>query len=60
MTSESNAASWDPRASGGAGSGSPGGSVAMLVIAWLWVGIPLVWGVAQTVYSSLPLFRGGH
>ena len=24
---------------------------------WAWVGVPLAWGVSQTVLSSLPLFR---
>jgi MFS family permease len=27
-----------------------------LVFCWLWVGVPLAWGVSQTVISSLPLF----
>jgi hypothetical protein len=26
-------------------------------IAWLWVGIPLAWGVAETVIKSAALFR---
>jgi MFS family permease len=30
--------------------------VPALVFCWLWVGAPLVWGVSQTVDSSLPLF----
>ncbi|MGH9914643.1 MAG: MFS transporter small subunit [Pyrinomonadaceae bacterium] len=29
----------------------------MLIIAWLWVGIPLVWGIYQTYQKSVPLFR---
>ena len=28
----------------------------MLVVAWLWVGVPLAWGVLQTVRKSLALF----
>ena len=28
-----------------------------LVISWLWVGVPLAWGVSQTVLKSLDLFR---
>jgi MFS family permease len=28
-----------------------------LVFRWAWVGVPLVWGVSQTVMTSLPLFR---
>lgn len=27
-----------------------------LLVSWLWVGIPLGWGVWQTVMKSLPLF----
>ena len=27
-----------------------------LVLAWLAVGLPLLWGVAQTVRKALPLF----
>jgi hypothetical protein len=26
-------------------------------LAWLWVGIPLAWGVAETVIKSAALFR---
>ena len=33
------------------------GSSGLLVISWLWVGIPLAWGVYSTVMKSLPLFR---
>ncbi len=28
-----------------------------LAFRWAWVGVPLAWGVSQTVISSLPLFR---
>jgi len=27
-----------------------------LIIAWLWVVIPLAWGVYESVQKSLPLF----
>ena len=27
-----------------------------LIIAWLWISIPLGWGVHQSVKKSLPLF----
>jgi hypothetical protein len=27
-----------------------------LVLSWLWVGLPLAWGVWQTAIKSLPLF----
>ncbi|GEP42263.1 MFS transporter small subunit [Brevifollis gellanilyticus] len=30
-----------------------------LFIAWIWVALPLGWGVYQSVNKSLPLFRGG-
>jgi hypothetical protein len=29
----------------------------MLVLAWLWVGIPLAWGVAVTIQNALKLFE---
>jgi len=29
-----------------------------LLIAWIWVALPLGWGVYQSVNKSLPLFRG--
>ena len=32
----------------------PGGSV---VLAWLFVGIPLAWGVSQTFIKALALFQ---
>lgn len=32
-------------------------SVPRLVLAWLWVGIPLLWGVSETVKKALALFR---
>jgi len=32
-------------------------STVRLAIAWLFVGIPLIWGVAQVVAKSLALFR---
>jgi hypothetical protein len=28
-----------------------------MVASWLWVGIPLTWGVSQTVISSMALFQ---
>jgi hypothetical protein len=30
-----------------------------LLIVWLWIGIPLAWGVYQSVKKSAPLFGGG-
>lgn len=35
---------------------APGGRLA-LVVAWVIVGVPTLWGVAQTVLKSLALFR---
>jgi hypothetical protein len=38
--------------------GAPGpGLTGKLVVAWLIVGVPLVWGVWQVVHKSLALFR---
>lgn len=34
-------------------------SVWSLIIAWAWVGVPLAWGVLQTVYKASALF-GNH
>jgi hypothetical protein len=31
--------------------------VAKLILSWLWVGLPLCWGVSQTVIKALGLFR---
>ena len=36
---------------------SQNSSTVRLAIAWLFVGIPLIWGVAQVVAKSLALFR---
>ena len=33
------------------------GSAVKLLLAWLLVGVPLAWGVAQTVIKALPLFQ---
>ena len=30
----------------------------MLVIAWIWIAVPLGWGVYQSVQKSMPLFSG--
>ena len=29
-----------------------------LAIAWIWIAVPLGWGVYQSVQKSLPLFSG--
>jgi hypothetical protein len=37
---------------------TPGaGNTPLLVVSWLWVGGPLVWGVLETLRTSLALFR---
>ena len=36
----------------------PSGSPLLLVIAWLVVVVPAVWGVSQTVQKSMALFSG--
>jgi len=28
-----------------------------LALAWLWVGIPLTWGVVQTLINAMKLFQ---
>jgi hypothetical protein len=37
---------------------TPGaGNTLLLVISWMWVGIPLAWGVLETLRTWLALFR---
>jgi hypothetical protein len=31
-------------------------SVVALILAWLWVGIPLCWGIEQTIIKAMALF----
>jgi hypothetical protein len=33
------------------------GQVLWLALSWLWVGVPLAWGIATTVRKSLALFQ---
>ena len=33
------------------------GQTVLVAIAWIYVGIPLAWGVTQTVLKSIALFR---
>ena len=35
----------------------PRRSVGLLIFAWFFVGIPLIWGVTQTVLKSMALFH---
>jgi len=32
-------------------------SVGLLIVAWLFVGLPLAWGVTQTLFKAMALFR---
>jgi len=41
----------------GADHGSSPSSPIVLALAWIAVGIPLLWGVAQTITKALALFR---
>ncbi len=34
-----------------------GTSALHLILAWGWVGIPLAWGVAQTIVNAMKLFH---
>jgi hypothetical protein len=29
----------------------------LLVLAWLWAGVPLAWGITQTFHKALALFQ---
>lgn len=31
-------------------------NVPALALAWLWVGLPLIWGISQTLRQALALF----
>jgi hypothetical protein len=36
---------------------TPGaGNTLLLIVSWLWVGVPLAWGVLQTLRTSMALF----
>ena len=34
-----------------------GGGTAQLIVRWLWVGVPLAWGVLETLRTSMALWR---
>ncbi|MGA3037002.1 MAG: hypothetical protein ABSE64_05905 [Vulcanimicrobiaceae bacterium] len=38
-------------------SGAASNNTVMLYLAWLWVGIPLAWGVADTIKNATKLFQ---
>jgi hypothetical protein len=31
--------------------------VVFFIVAWLWAGVPLVWGVMQTIHKASALFQ---
>ena len=33
------------------------GNTFALLLSWLWVGLPLAWGIAATLRTSMALFR---
>jgi hypothetical protein len=33
------------------------GNVLLLVVSWIWVGVPLIWGVLETLRTSMALFQ---
>ena len=37
--------------------GQEGGGMLLLVVSWLWVGVPLAWGVLETLRTSVALLR---
>jgi hypothetical protein len=47
----------NPREPDGTDSAGPGGSVGLLIFSWLFVGLPLAWGVYQTLLKSMALFQ---
>jgi hypothetical protein len=36
---------------------TPASSAGLILFAWLFVGIPLAWGVTQTIIKSMALFQ---
>jgi hypothetical protein len=32
-------------------------SPVLILVAWLWVGLPLAWGVFQTITKTMDLFK---
>jgi hypothetical protein len=45
------------RGSSSAAPAAGGGQIVTLVLAWLGVGLPLLWGVLQTLEKTLALFK---
>jgi len=46
-----------PRSSNQPMESPPARSVGLLLFAWLYVGVPLAWGVTQTIMKSMALFH---
>jgi hypothetical protein len=46
-----------PAATGATEERPGAGMILLLLVSWLWVGVPLTWGVGNTIYKSLPLFQ---
>ena len=46
-----------PRSSNEPMESPPGRSTGLLIFAWLYVGLPLAWGVMQTLIKSMALFH---
>ncbi len=46
-----------PNPSGPSGEKPSPGSAGFLVFSWLFVGLPLAWGVMQTLIKSMALFH---
>lgn len=46
-----------PPPSGGPGENPSPSSAGFLVFSWLFVGLPLAWGVMQTLIKSMALFH---
>jgi hypothetical protein len=46
-----------PRSSEGPNNVSPQRNMGLLIFSWLFVGIPLAWGVTQTIIKSMALFH---
>jgi hypothetical protein len=46
-----------PRSSKQPGENPPARPTGLLIFAWLFVGIPLAWGVTQTLIKSMALFH---
>jgi hypothetical protein len=46
-----------PPSSGSSFDNRSSGSAGLLIFSWLFVGLPLAWGVVQTIAKSLALFH---